>query len=86
MTTSNVINEETIERARKRVRKMSQTGLLDWAEVAIPGMMKHLDYFRRTGDTSHLMEMAFAEMQLAIVLNELVEHQAARKEEGLTPE
>lgn len=86
MTTSNLITEETIARTQKRVRNMSRRELLDWAEVALPGMMRHLDYFRRTGDIAHLMEMATAEMQLAIVINELVEHEAARREEGLTTE
>lgn len=75
--TSNQINEETIARARRRVAKMSETDLLDWAEVSIPGMHRHLDAYRQTKDTAHLMEMAFGEMQLNLVISELMDRCAS---------
>lgn len=86
MTTSNQINEETITRTRKRVAKLGDRELKDWAEVAIPGIQRHLDYYRRTDDAAHLMELSFAEMQLNIVVTELMERHMARREEGLTAE
>lgn len=86
MTTSNQITPETIERTQRRVRKMSERELLAWAEVAIPGIQRHLDYYTRTNDAAHLMEMSFAEMQLNLVVTELMLKHDARREEGLTPE
>lgn len=83
VTDSNQVNEQTIERTRKRVRKMSDRELTSWAQVAIPGMQRHLDYYERTGDPAHLGEMSFAEMQLNIVITEMMVRQAAREEEGL---
>lgn len=84
MTDSNQINADTIARTQKRVQKLSDSALLDWAEVAIPGMQRHLDFYRKTDDDAHLMEMSFAEMQFNLVLTELLERHAARREEGLT--
>ena len=84
MTTSNLISEETIERTRRRVARLGERELLDWAEVALPGMHRHLDSYRSTGDDAHLMELSFAEMQLNLVLTELVVRHAARQEEDLT--
>lgn len=86
MTTSNQINDETIARSRRRIGKLGDRDLLDWAEVAIPGMHRHLDFYRNTDDDVHLMELAFAEMQLNLVLTELLGRHAARREEGLTPQ
>lgn len=85
-TTSNQITAETIERTQKRVRKMSDRELMSWAEVAIPGIQRHLDYYQRTDDPAHLMELSFAEMQLNLVVTELMTRHAARREESLTPE
>lgn len=65
---------------------MGRRELLDWAEVALPGMMRHLDAYRRSDDDAHLTELAYAEMQFAIVLGALTDHHAARRDEGLTPE
>lgn len=84
MTTSNQITEETIERTRKRIAKMSPRDLVSWAEVAIFGMQRHLDEYRRSDDEAHLMELAFAEMQFNLVVTELVAEKQARKDEGLT--
>lgn len=86
MTASNQINEETIARTRKRVAKLGDRDLKDWAEIAIPGMQRHLDLYRRTDDAAHLMEVSFAEMQLSLVVNELMERHLARRDEGLTPD
>lgn len=83
VTDSNQINEQTIARTRKRVQKLSDRELVDWARVAIPGMERHLDYYARTGDGAHLVEMSFAEMQLSIVITEMMDRKAAREQEGL---
>ena len=85
MTNSNQITDETVTRTRNRIGKLSDRELLDWAEVAIPGIMRHLDYYRRTDDDAHLTELSFAEMQLGLVVTELMIRHAARREEGLTP-
>lgn len=86
VTNSNLINEETIARTQKRVKSMGRRELLDWAEVALPGMMRHLDAYRRSDEEAHLMELAYAEMQFAIVLGALTTDHAARRDEGLTTE
>lgn len=85
MTDSNQINAETIARTQKRLRKMADRELLDWAEVAIPGMQRHLDAYRRTDEDAHLMELSYSELQLNLVLTELLTRHSARREEGLTP-
>jgi hypothetical protein len=84
MTDSNMVSEATIARTRKRVAKMSAEQLLDWADVAVPGIQKHLDYYRRTGDEAHLVEASMAEWQLQMVLTEMMDKHAARADEGLT--
>jgi hypothetical protein len=85
VTNSNQVNAATIARTRKRVTKLSDRELLDHAEIAVPGMQRHLDLYRRTDDDGHLMELTFAEMQFSIVLMELLDRHAARREELLTP-
>lgn len=82
MTDSNQITDETVARTRKRVAKLPDRELLDWAEVAIPGMQRHLDAYRRRDDDADLIELSFAEMQLSIVVTELMERHGARREEG----
>lgn len=85
MTNSNQINAETIARTQKRVKKLGDRELLDWAEVAIPGMQRHLEAYRRSDEDAHLMELAFAETQLNLVVTELLDRHKARRDEGLTP-
>lgn len=84
MTDSNLVSAETIERAKKRVKKMGDTALLDWADVAVPGIQRHLDAYRSTADEAHLVEASMAQWQLQLVLDEVMERHLARKEEGLT--
>lgn len=84
MTNSNVISEATIARAKKRIARMRDGDLLDWADVAVPGIQKHLDFYRRSGDEAHLVEASTAEWQLSLVLTEMMDRQAARNDEGLT--
>lgn len=86
MTDSNQVSAATIERARKRIRRLGDRELLDWAENAIPGMQRHMDVYRRTDDDAHLMELAFAEMQLNLVVTELIDRHQARRDEHLTPD
>lgn len=76
MTDSGLISEETVSRARARVGRLGEHELLDWADAALPGMMRHLDLYRKTGDTAHLGELALAEMQLNLVLAELLARNA----------
>lgn len=85
MTDSNQINAETIARTQKRIKKLADRELLDWAEEAIPGMQRHLEYYRRTDEDAHLMELAFGEMKLNLVVTELLDRHQARRDEGLTP-
>lgn len=85
MTDSNQVSEATVARARRRVARMADSALLDWADVAVPGMQRHLDCYRRTGSDAHLTELAFAEMQFSLVLTEIMDRHAARAEEGLAP-
>lgn len=84
MTNSNVISDATIARTRKRLNRMRDGDLLDWADVAVPGIQRHLDYYRRTGDEAHLVEASTAEWQLSLVLTEMMDRRAARADEGLT--
>lgn len=84
MTDSNQISPATIERTKHRVAKMGDRELLDWADVALPGMMRHLDAYRRTDDDAHLMELAFAEMQFNLVITQAIDNHLARRDEGLT--
>lgn len=84
MTDSNQVNQATIERTKRRVAKMGRRELLDWAGVALPGMMRHLEAYGSRDDEAHLMELGFAEMQFAIVVNQLMDDHAARRDEGLT--
>jgi hypothetical protein len=75
---SGATTQEGIERAQKRIEGLSKADLMAWMEVAIPGMERHLEMYRRTGDVSHLGELALAEMTLNLVVSELM------KKEGIT--
>jgi hypothetical protein len=70
--------EEGIERAHKRVKSLSKADLLAWLEVAVPGMERHLEMYRRTGSVEDLGELALANMTAYIVITELME------KEGIT--
>lgn len=86
MTASNQVTEETVARARRRIARMGDAELLSWADAAIPGMQRHLEEYRRTGDEAHLIELGIADMQFSLVLTELTDRHAARRDEGLAPQ
>jgi hypothetical protein len=60
------------EKVQKRVQAMSEGDLLDWLEVAIPGMQRHLEAYRRTRNIDHLGELVIAETTANIVVTELM--------------
>lgn len=68
--------EEAMVRAQKRVKDMSSARLLDWMDAALPGMHRHYDSYRRTGDPAHLAELALAHMNVGVVLDELLERKS----------
>ncbi len=65
--------QEGIERAATRIKNLGKTDLMDWLEVAIPGMGRHLEMYRRSGDNAHLAEVALANMVVTMVVSELLE-------------
>lgn len=83
MTDSNQVTEATIARTRKRIARLPDRELMDWAEVSLPGMMRQLEAYRRSGDDGHLTELMFQEMQFNLVLTQLIDNHAARRDEGL---
>jgi hypothetical protein len=74
---SGATTEEGMQRAHKRIERLSKADLMAWLEVAIPGMERHLEMYRRTGDVAHLGELALAEMTVNLVVSELM------KKEGM---
>lgn len=78
--------QQGLERAQKRVKRLGDRELLDWMDVALPGMQRHLDEYRTTRDPAHLGEIGIAEMTFTAVLGELMERHLAAAEEGLTAE
>jgi hypothetical protein len=81
----NVFTPEVVDRAQRRVKKLGDRELADWAEAAIPGMQRHLDLYRKTEEPAHLGEILLANYQLQLVVDELNERHEARRQEGLTP-
>lgn len=67
--------KEGMQRASKRIRQLSKTDLMAWLDVAIPGMERHLEMYRRSGDVAHLGELALAEMTVSMVVSELLERE-----------
>lgn len=65
--------EEMLARIQKRVRMMPPDDLLSWADTAASGMQRHLDDFRRTGDTAHLAEIRLAAVSMDAVVERLAE-------------
>lgn len=61
------------ERIKRRITKLSTSELLDWADVAASGIMRHLDSFRRTPDEAHLGEISLAAVTMGYVVDELAE-------------
>lgn len=61
------------DKIQKRVQNMSEGDLLDWLEVAIPGMQRHLEQYRKTRNPDHLGELIIAETTANIVVTELME-------------
>lgn len=73
MIFSGADTETGIARARKRISKMSSGDLLDWLDIALAGMMRHLDDYRRSGDFAHLAEVGLAESTINMVVSELLD-------------
>jgi hypothetical protein len=68
------------ERIRRRIASLSTPELLDWANLAVSGMMRHLDDFRRSPDEAHLAEVKLAAVTLDYVVDDLAErHRKARE-------
>lgn len=63
---------EALARAQKRVKDMSTARLMEWMDAALPGLHRHYDMYRRTGDQAHLAEMTLAHMNVGVVLDELM--------------
>lgn len=64
-------DEELRARAAARVRKLSTSSLLDWADAAGSGMSKGFDDFRRHGDYEAIAEIALGLITLEAVVYEL---------------
>lgn len=82
MTDSSQVNETTVERAKRRIARMSRAELLDWADTAIAGMQRHLEEYRRTRDEAHMGELEIAETNLCLVLFELMDRQKQARDPG----
>lgn len=67
------------ERIKKRIASLNTSELLDWANLAVSGMMRHLDDFRRSPDEAHLGEVSLAAVTMGFVCDELAERTRARK-------
>ena len=61
------------ERIKRRIASLSTPELMDWANLAVSGMMKHLDDFRRSPDETHLGEVSLAAVTLGYVVDDLAE-------------
>jgi hypothetical protein len=66
---------------RKRVKMMSRRELVDWLDMALSGAQRHLDDYRRTGDTASLGEINIGLTAINLVVDELVLHAEAEAEE-----
>ena len=66
-------------RAQKRVQGLSEARLLDWLEAALPGMQRHFDMYRRTGEIAHFGELTLAHMNAGVVIDELLERYNKRE-------
>lgn len=64
------------EKCRARVRRMSRTELLDWADVAGSGMAKGFMDYRKHGVVDSLEEIRLSLVQLAALVEELRERDA----------
>lgn len=60
-----------LERARRRVTKITTPDLLLWADQALFGLGRDLDTFRRSGDLASLTEALEASVALRAVLEEV---------------
>lgn len=65
--------DEGVQRAQRRVKKLPTADLLAWLEVAIPGMQRQLETYQRTGDIAYLGELGIAEMTVSMVVSELID-------------
>lgn len=81
MIFSGTEQDRGIERARVRVGKMASNDLLDWLDIALSGMMRHLEVYRRTGDMAHLAEVGLAETTANLVITELLDRGLDIKDE-----
>jgi hypothetical protein len=66
-------NDTGVDRARARIHKMPANDLLDWLDIALSGMMRHLENYRRSGDFAHLAELGLAESTANMVVSELTD-------------
>jgi hypothetical protein len=79
MIFSGTDQDKGLERAQARIRRMSSNDLLDWLDVALSGMMRHLENYRRSGDFAHLAELGLAEMTVNMVMSELTDRSLAEE-------
>jgi hypothetical protein len=75
--------EDGMERARRRVKRVGDADLEAWLDVALPGLMRQWDEFKRTREVAHLGEMIIGETTLAAALPELYDRYQAKIQEGL---
>lgn len=73
--------EETVNRAKKRLRTMQDREILDWSDAAISGIMQHLEKFRRTREEAHLLEALEANTVMGVAISELIISERAKREE-----
>jgi len=63
--------EEMAARVRRRVERTSSGDLIAWAELAVCGMQRQLDDFRRDPCEDHLAEIKLAALSMDAVADEL---------------
>lgn len=72
-------DEELMRQATNRVRKLSTTQILEWADAAGSGMAKGFQDYREHGDISSLEDIGLGVISLQAVVMELKARAAAER-------
>jgi hypothetical protein len=67
------------EKIKRRIASLTESELMDWANLAVSGMMRHLDDHRRSPDEAHLAEISLAAAAMGYVCDSLAERHKARQ-------
>ena len=76
------MNKDMTEKAVRRIKKLGERELVDWAENAAAGMLRYIELYRNKRDEAALAELSMHMGTVTLVIDELILRKEAEIEDA----